>query len=46
MLRRVGDLTAEEVAERVFDGIDHVSMLGELERERRAIRLRVGGEER
>ncbi len=46
VLRRVGDLTAEEVAERVFDGIDHVSMLGELERERRAIRLRVGGEER
>jgi ATP-dependent Lhr-like helicase len=46
VLRRVGDLTAEEVAERVFDGVDHVSMLGELERERRAIRLRVGGEER
>ncbi len=46
VLRRVGDLTAEEVAERVFDGIDHVGMLGELERERRAIRLRVGGEER
>ncbi len=46
VLRRIGDLTAEEVAERVFDGVDHVSMLGELERERRAIRLRVGGEER
>ena len=46
VLRRVGDLTAEEVAERVFDGIDHVGMLGELERERRVIRLRVGGEER
>jgi len=46
MLRRVGDLTAEEVAERVFDGVDHLGMLGELERERRAIRLRVGGEER
>ena len=46
VLRRVGDLTAEEVAERVFDGVDHVGMLGELERERRAIRLRVGGEER
>jgi ATP-dependent Lhr-like helicase len=46
VLRRVGDLTAEEVAERVFDGIDHLGMLGELERERRAIRLRVGGEER
>ncbi len=46
VLRRVGDLTAEEMAERVFDGIDHVGMLGELERERRMIRLRVGGEER
>jgi ATP-dependent Lhr-like helicase len=46
VLRRVGDLTAREVAERVFDGIDHLGMLGELERERRAIRLRVGGEER
>jgi ATP-dependent Lhr-like helicase len=46
VLRRVGDLTVEEVAERVFDGIDHLGMLGELERERRAIRLRVGGEER
>ncbi len=29
-----------------FDGIDAGGMLGELERERRAIRLRVGGEER
>ena len=46
VLRRVGDLTAEEVAERVFEGVDHLGMLGELERERRAIRLRVGGEER
>ncbi len=46
MLRRVGDLTAAEVAERVFDGIDAARLLRELERERRAIRLRVGGEER
>jgi ATP-dependent helicase Lhr and Lhr-like helicase len=46
VLRRVGDLTGEEVAERVFDGIDSQDMLRELERERRAIRLRVGGEER
>ncbi len=46
VLRRVGDLSVEEVAGRVFDGVDHVGMLGELERERRAIRLRVGGEER
>ena len=46
MLRRVGDLTAEEVAERVFEGIGPEQLLLELERERRAIRLRVGGEER
>ncbi len=46
VLRHVGDLNRQEVAERVFDGIDADSLLHELERERRAIRLRVGGEER
>ncbi len=46
VLRRVGDLTAEEVAERVFDGIDAGGLLGELERERRVVRLRVGLEDR
>jgi ATP-dependent Lhr-like helicase len=46
VLRRVGDLTAAEIAERVLAGIDADSMLSELERERRAVRLRVGGEER
>jgi ATP-dependent Lhr-like helicase len=46
VLRHVGDLTAVEVAERVFEGIDAEPMLRELERERRAIRLRLGGEER
>jgi ATP-dependent Lhr-like helicase len=46
VLRRVGDLTAAEVSERVFEGIDPAGMLRELERERRLIRLRVGGEER
>jgi ATP-dependent Lhr-like helicase len=46
VLRHVGDLTVGEVAERVFPGIDPGPMLRELERERRAIRLRVGGEER
>jgi ATP-dependent Lhr-like helicase len=46
VLRRVGDLTAGEIAERVFDGVDAGGLLKELERERRAIRLRVGGEER
>ena len=46
VLRHVGDLGREEVAERVFEGIDADAMLAELERERRAIRIRVGGEER
>ncbi len=46
VLRRVGDLSAEEVAARVFEGIDSQGLLDELERERRAIRLRLGGEER
>jgi ATP-dependent helicase Lhr and Lhr-like helicase len=46
VLRHVGDLNPEEVAERVFVGIDADALLAELERERRAIRLRVGGEER
>jgi ATP-dependent Lhr-like helicase len=46
VLRRVGDLTRGEVAERVFAGVDADGLLAELERERRAVRLRVGGEER
>jgi ATP-dependent Lhr-like helicase len=46
VLRHVGDLTAGEIAERVFAGIDAEPMLAELVRERRAIRLRLGGEER
>ncbi len=46
VLRRVGDLTLAEVAERVLEGIDAGGLLKELERERRAIRLRLGGEER
>ena len=46
VLRHVGDLNREEVSERVFEGIDAAGMLAELQRERRAIRLRVGGEER
>ena len=46
VLRHVGDLTGSEVAERVFEGIDPVGLLAELERERRAVRLRLGGEER
>jgi ATP-dependent helicase Lhr and Lhr-like helicase len=46
VLRRVGDLTLEELSERVLAGIDATGVLAELERERRAIRLRIGGEER
>ena len=46
VLRRVGDLTLAEVAERVLEGIDAGGLLQGLERERRAIRLRLGGEQR
>jgi len=46
VLRRVGELSVEEVAERVLPGLDARAMLADLERERRAIRLRVAGEER
>ena len=46
VLRRVGDLTGAEVADRVLAGLDAAAMLAELERERRAVRVRVGGEER
>jgi len=46
VLRRVGDLSHAEVAERVFAGIDGPGLIEELQRERRAIRVRVGGEER
>ncbi len=46
VLRRVGDLTRAEAAERVLDGLDADAMLAELERERRVVRLRLGGEER
>ncbi|HEX3517753.1 MAG TPA: DEAD/DEAH box helicase [Solirubrobacteraceae bacterium] len=46
VLRQVGDLNESEIAQRVFEGVDAVPMLAELERERRTIRVRVGGEER
>ena len=46
VLRRVGDLSGPEVAERVAPGLDAQALLATLERERRAIRLRVGGQER
>jgi ATP-dependent helicase Lhr and Lhr-like helicase len=46
VLRRLGDLNDVEVADRVLAGLDHAAMLAQLEAERRAVRLRVGGEER
>ena len=46
VLRRVGDLTAAEASDRVLPGLDAHAMLADLERERRALRLRVAGEER
>ncbi|CAN5492117.1 ATP-dependent helicase [soil metagenome] len=46
VLRRVGDLTDAEVRDRVLAGIDAAALLDALLAERRAIRLRVGGEQR
>ncbi len=46
VLRRVGDLSLDEVRDRVLAGTDAEAMLADLAAERRAIRLRVGGEER
>jgi ATP-dependent Lhr-like helicase len=46
ILRQIGDLTGAEVRERVLEGIDAGELLADLERERRAVRLRIGGEER
>jgi ATP-dependent helicase Lhr and Lhr-like helicase len=46
VLRRVGDLTAEEIRDRVLAGIDAGRMLETLRDERRAIVLRIGGEPR
>ncbi len=46
VLRHVGDLSRAEAAERVFAGIDADPLLAELEHERRAVRLRIRGEER
>ncbi|MGI8803345.1 MAG: DEAD/DEAH box helicase, partial [Solirubrobacteraceae bacterium] len=46
VLRSVGDLREDEVAERVLAGLDGAAMLAELERERRAVRLRVAREPR
>src|SRR5689334_65353 len=46
ILRRLGDLTAEECAERVEEGYSAESMLEKLVKERRAAVVRIAGEER
>src|ERR1035437_5101949 len=46
VLRHIGDLDRAEVLERVFPGVEADALLDELQRERRAIRVRVGGRER
>jgi ATP-dependent Lhr-like helicase len=46
VLRQVGDLSAEELAARVFEGVEAQPLLAGLQRERRAIRVRIGGEPR
>ncbi|MEA2159434.1 MAG: ATP-dependent helicase Lhr and Lhr-like helicase [Solirubrobacteraceae bacterium] len=46
VLRTVGDLTLEEAQARVLEGLDAGPMLTELVAERRAIRVRLAGQER
>jgi ATP-dependent Lhr-like helicase len=46
VLRRVGDLTTSEIHDRVLAGIDADTMIETLVTERRAISLRIGGEQR
>ncbi|HEY6398211.1 MAG TPA: DEAD/DEAH box helicase, partial [Solirubrobacteraceae bacterium] len=46
VLRTVGDLTAAEAQARTTPGLDAARMLEELRAQRRAVRVRLGGEER
>jgi ATP-dependent Lhr-like helicase len=46
VLRGLGDLTSAEVAARVITGVEPESMLDQLAAERRAVRMRIGGEDR
>ena len=46
LLRRVGDLRDDEVAARSDPGLDASAALAALERDRRAVRLRIAGDER
>jgi ATP-dependent helicase Lhr and Lhr-like helicase len=46
VLRAVGDLTADEAQARCLPAVGAPRILGELEKDRRAVRMRIGGEER
>ena len=46
VLRALGDLTADEAEARSLGAVRAGRMLTELERQRRAVRMRIGGEER
>jgi ATP-dependent helicase Lhr and Lhr-like helicase len=46
VLRAVGDLTADEAQARCLPAVGAARILSELEKDRRAIRMRIGGEER
>ncbi len=46
LLRRIGDLRADEVGARTAPELDAAAALAELERLRRAVRVRIAGEER
>ena len=46
VLRAVGDLTGDEAQERTLGAVSAKRMLADLEKGRRAIRMRIGGEER
>src|SRR5919109_1542675 len=46
VLRRLGDLDRDEIGARVLAGVDADGMLHALQAERRAVRLRLGGDER
>ncbi len=46
VLRRIGDLSQAEAQSRVLEGVDADRMLRELAAERRAVRVRIAGEER
>ncbi|HET6830182.1 MAG TPA: DEAD/DEAH box helicase [Solirubrobacterales bacterium] len=46
ILRRLGDLTDDEADGRVAEGYSAQSMLAKLEAERRAVKVRIAGEER